>query len=85
MVITAKLAYTRGSHNSFARWAGILRLILRRITEPEHLGPVSNTFSPTAASAYALFCAGHTSMADGRIFIAGGHIADYTGYAHAVI
>jgi Domain of unknown function (DUF1929)/Carboxypeptidase regulatory-like domain len=52
---------------------------------PNIWDPVSNTFSPTAASTYALFCAGHTSMADGRVFIAGGHIADYTGYAHAVI
>jgi hypothetical protein len=32
-----------------------------------------------------LFCAGHTSLADGRVFISGGHIADYTGYAHSVI
>lgn len=52
---------------------------------PNIWDPVSNTFSPAAASTYALFCAGHTSMADGRVFIAGGHIADYTGYAHAVI
>lgn len=52
---------------------------------PNIWDPVSNTFSPTAASTYALFCAGHTSMADGRVFIAGGHIADYTGYAHAQI
>ena len=52
---------------------------------PNIWDPVSNTFSPTAASSYALFCAGHTSMADGRVFIAGGHIADYTGYAHALI
>ena len=47
--------------------------------------PVSNTFSPGANSPYALFCAGHTSMADGRVFIAGGHIADYVGYPHAAI
>lgn len=52
---------------------------------PNIWDPVSNTFSPAAASTYALFCAGHTSMADGRVFIAGGHIADYTGYAHAAI
>lgn len=52
---------------------------------PNIWDPVSNTFSPTAPSSYALFCAGHTSMADGRVFLAGGHIADYTGYAHALI
>ncbi len=32
-----------------------------------------------------LFCAGHTTLADGRVFIAGGHITDYMGYPHAVI
>jgi hypothetical protein len=52
---------------------------------PNIWDPVSNTFSPTAAAGYELFCAGHTSMADGRVFIAGGHIADYTGYSHAAI
>jgi hypothetical protein len=46
---------------------------------------VSNTFTTTASSSYALFCAGHSNLADGRVFIAGGHIADYNGYAHAVI
>ncbi|HEY2114054.1 MAG TPA: carboxypeptidase regulatory-like domain-containing protein [Candidatus Angelobacter sp.] len=52
---------------------------------PNIWDPVSNTFTGTAASSYRLFCAGHTTLADGRVFIAGGHIADYTGYAHAVI
>lgn len=53
--------------------------------QPNLWDPVSNTFSPAASSAYELFCAGHTSLADGRVFISGGHIADYTGYAHSVI
>lgn len=53
--------------------------------QPNIWDPVSNTFTPTASSSYAIFCAGHTTLADGRVFIAGGHIADYTGYAHAVI
>jgi hypothetical protein len=52
---------------------------------PNIWDPVSNTFTATAASSYRLFCAGHTTLADGRVFIAGGHIADYTGYPHAVI
>lgn len=52
---------------------------------PNIWDPATNTFSPAAASSYALFCAGHTSLADGRVFIAGGHIADYVGYAHASI
>jgi hypothetical protein len=53
--------------------------------QPHIWDPATDTFAPTAASSYSLFCAGHTTMADGRIFIAGGHIADYTGYAHAEI
>jgi len=52
---------------------------------PNIWDPVSNTFTATASSSYALFCAGHTTLADGRVFIAGGHIADFTGYPHAVI
>jgi hypothetical protein len=52
---------------------------------PNIWDPVSNTFTGTASSSYALFCAGHTTLADGRVFIAGGHIADYTGYSHAEI
>ena len=53
--------------------------------QPHIWDPASNTFTATAASSYALFCAGHTNLADGKIFIAGGHIADFTGYPHAVI
>lgn len=53
--------------------------------QPNIWDPVSNTFTATAASAFRLFCAGHATLADGRVFIAGGHIADYTGYPHAVI
>jgi hypothetical protein len=53
--------------------------------QPNIWDPITDTFSPTVPSSYALFCAGHTSLADGRVFIAGGHIADYTGYAHAEI
>ena len=54
-------------------------------TQPHVWDPVSNTFTSTSASSYALFCAGHTPLADGRIMIVGGHIADYVGYAHATI
>ena len=53
--------------------------------QPNIWDPANNTFSATAASPYQLFCAGHTSLPDGRVFIAGGHIADYTGYPHALI
>jgi Galactose oxidase-like, Early set domain/Carboxypeptidase regulatory-like domain len=53
--------------------------------QPHLWDPGSNTFTTTAASAYALFCAGHTTLSDGRVLIAGGHVADYVGYPHAII
>jgi hypothetical protein len=53
--------------------------------QPHIWDPASNTFSSTAGAPYELFCSGHTSLADGRIFIAGGHIADFTGFNHALI
>jgi galactose oxidase-like protein/carboxypeptidase family protein len=53
--------------------------------QPHIWDPASNGFSATAQSSYALFCAGHTLMADGRVFTAGGHIADNVGYPHAEI
>jgi hypothetical protein len=53
--------------------------------QPNIWDPVSDTFTATGASSFALFCAGHTTLADGRVFLAGGHVADYVGYAHAVI
>ena len=36
--------------------------------QPHIWDPATDTFAPTAASSYSLFCAGHTTLADGRIF-----------------
>ena len=47
--------------------------------------PATNTVSTMAAPGYNVFCMGHTHLADGRIFTAGGHIDDYDGYPHASI
>jgi len=52
---------------------------------PQIWDPVSGSVTPTAQAPYELFCAGHTLLADGRVFLTGGHIADYVGYAHALI
>jgi hypothetical protein len=53
--------------------------------QPNIWDPVSNTFTATEAASFALFCAGHTTLADGRVFISGGYVADYVGYAHSLI
>jgi Domain of unknown function (DUF1929)/Carboxypeptidase regulatory-like domain len=53
--------------------------------QPNIWDPVSNTFTATEGASFALFCAGHTNLADGRVFISGGYVADYVGYAHSVI
>jgi len=52
---------------------------------PQIWDPATNTTTAVAPAPYELFCSGLTGMADGRVFITGGHIADYTGYAHAQI
>jgi galactose oxidase len=52
---------------------------------PQMWDPVTNDISSTATAPFELFCSGHTLLADGRVFITGGHIADYTGYPKALI
>jgi hypothetical protein len=46
--------------------------VTQAITVPPHVG-------------YDLFCAGHAQLADGRVLIAGGHIADFVGLARTSI
>jgi hypothetical protein len=52
---------------------------------PHIWDPRTNTFTATASAPYELFCAGHTLLPDGRVFLAGGHIADFVGFNRAVI
>src|SRR5262249_13881019 len=52
---------------------------------PHIWDPKTNTFSATAPAPYELFCAGHTLLPDGRVFLAGGHIADFVGFNRAVV
>jgi hypothetical protein len=48
--------------------------------------PNTNTFQPTSFSSADLFCAGHGLLADGRVFVAGGHnMADYMGLTNATL
>jgi hypothetical protein len=45
--------------------------------------PASGTIDPLARAGYDIFCSGHTLTADGRVFVAGGHLADEAGLARA--
>lgn len=46
--------------------------------------PESNTFTLLPDPGYEIFCSGHTFLADGRLFIAGGHIEDFVGEDNAI-
>ncbi|MFA6546620.1 MAG: galactose oxidase-like domain-containing protein [Limisphaerales bacterium] len=45
----------------------------------------AGTFTRTPFQGYDLFCSGHALMADGRLFVPGGHIADGVGEIKASI
>ena len=47
--------------------------------------PASNAFSPVPFSTANLFCSGHALLADGRVFVAGGHTATHFGITNATI
>jgi galactose oxidase-like protein len=49
-----------------------------RIGEPQLWDPASGTFTPVPSSTM-VFCSGHTFLADGRLLVAGGHLADLRG------
>jgi hypothetical protein len=46
--------------------------------------PVNNTFTPVTAPDN-VFCSGHTSLADGRVFVVGGHISGHVGLSDSNI
>ena len=45
--------------------------------------PATATVSPLAKPGYDIFCSGHAFLADGRLFVAGGHINDGVGLPNA--
>ena len=47
--------------------------------------PASNTFTATANSRSNIFCSGHCTLRDGRIFVAGGHVTTHVGLLDANI
>ncbi len=57
-------------------------------THPEQIDqwdPGTGTFSIAAWPGYNVFCAGHSLMADGKLFVAGGHFESNIGLPHASI
>jgi hypothetical protein len=45
--------------------------------------PVTATTSPLALPGYDVFCSGHSFLADGRLFVSGGHIQNGIGLSNA--
>jgi hypothetical protein len=45
--------------------------------------PATQAISSPADPGYDQFCAGHTYLADGRLFVPGGHVVDFVGLAKA--
>jgi hypothetical protein len=55
-------------------------------TDDPHLwDPVTGTVTSAALSGYNIFCTGHAFLADGRLLLAGGHIANNVGEPKATI
>ncbi|TFZ02490.1 DUF1929 domain-containing protein [Ramlibacter henchirensis] len=47
--------------------------------------PITQSADVLPSPGYDLFCAGHGLLADGRVLLAGGHIADFVGLAKASV
>jgi galactose oxidase len=57
-----------------------------RIWDPAIVPPGPGAIKPTANTPkFNMFCSSHTFLEDGRLFVAGGHIADSKGEPHATI
>ncbi len=52
---------------------------------PQLYSVSAGTVSPAAQAGYNIFCTGFSLLADGRLFVAGGHIANDVGLATASI
>lgn len=52
---------------------------------PKIWDPATNSFTDAAKAGFNIFCSGHTLMADGKLFVAGGHIDNSLGLPTASI
>lgn len=51
--------------------------------DPRTWDPSNNTLTNLSKPGYDLFCVGHVSLADGSLFLAGGHISNFVGLPKA--
>jgi len=51
--------------------------------DPRLWNPADASVTPLAAPGYDVFCTGHAFLADGRLFVAGGHIHNLVGLSKA--
>ena len=68
--------WDRHNHNASPMWD-----VTPRLWDPAD----PTVFTTLTLPGWDIFCSGHTLMADGRVFVAGGHIADFKGTATAGI
>jgi galactose oxidase-like protein/glyoxal oxidase-like protein/fibronectin type III domain protein len=53
--------------------------------DPRLWDPITGTITSAAQTGYNIFCTGHTFLADGRLLLAGGHVANNVGLPYATI
>jgi hypothetical protein len=53
--------------------------------EPRLWDPVTGEITQPDPPDYDIFCGGHSFLADGRLFVSGGHLRDNVGLPHAAI
>lgn len=53
--------------------------------DPHLFDPATGTITSAAQAGYDTFCTGHSFLADGRLLVAGGHIANNVGEPYATI
>ena len=53
--------------------------------DPRSWDPANESVSSLRKPGYDIFCSGHSFLADGRLFVAGGHIETFVGLSRAAI
>jgi hypothetical protein len=53
--------------------------------DPRSWDPADQSVSSLSKPGYDIFCSGHSFLADGTLFVAGGHIATFVGLSRASI